>query len=67
VSPDIVRAVTLDRATLNRLVLRELPFADAVQHGLIVIEGDAAKVAQLFGLLDDFALMFEVVEPKRGT
>jgi len=59
--------VTLDRAALNRLVLRELPFADAVHHGLIVIEGDAAKVAQLFGLLDDFALMFEVVEPKRGT
>jgi len=59
--------VTLDRAALSRLVLRELPFADAVEQRIIVIEGDTAKVAQLFGLLDDFALMFEVVEPKRGT
>ncbi len=40
--------VTLERAMLNRLVLRELPFADAVQRGLVGIEGDPAKVAELF-------------------
>ena len=59
--------VTLERAMLNRLVLRELPFADAVQRGLVGVEGDPAKVAELFSLLDDFTLMFEVVEPKRET
>jgi len=58
--------VTLDRAVLDRLVLREVPFADAVRQGLVRIEGDAAKVAELLGLFDDFALMFEVVEPKRA-
>jgi len=57
--------VTLDRATLDRLILRETTLADAAQGGLARIEGDAAKVAELFSLLDDFALMFEVVEPKR--
>jgi len=57
--------VTLDRAVLDRLILRETPLADAVQRGLVSIDGDPAKVAELFGLLDDFALMFEVVEPKR--
>ena len=57
--------VTLDRAVLNRLILRELPFADAVQRGLVGVEGDPATVAELLGLLDDFTLMFEVVEPKR--
>ena len=57
--------VTLDRAALDRLVLRETSWADAVQRGLVSIDGDPAKVAELFGLLDDFALMFEVVEPKR--
>lgn len=57
--------VTLDRAVLDGLVLRELSFADAVGRGLARVEGDAAGVAELFGLLDDFALMFEVVEPKR--
>jgi alkyl sulfatase BDS1-like metallo-beta-lactamase superfamily hydrolase len=57
--------VTLERAALNRLVLREVSFADAVTQGLVRIDGDTGKVADLFGLLDDFSLMFEVVEPKR--
>ena len=57
--------VTLERAVLNRLVLREMPFADAVQRGLVAVDGDPARVVELFGLLDDFTLMFEVVEPKR--
>jgi len=57
--------VTLERAVLDRLILRELLLADAVQRGLVSIDGDPAKVAELFGLLDDFTLMFEVVEPRR--
>jgi len=57
--------VTLDRATLDRLVLRELPLADAMHSGAVRIDGDAAKVGELLGLLDDFSLMFQVVEPKR--
>ena len=57
--------VTLERAVLDRLVLRELTLADAVERGLVAIEGDAAKVVELFGLLDDFTLMFPIVEPRR--
>jgi alkyl sulfatase BDS1-like metallo-beta-lactamase superfamily hydrolase len=57
--------VTLERAALNRLVLREVAFADAVARGLVRVEGDAAGVAALFDLLDDFSLMFEVLEPRR--
>src|SRR5215470_11732076 len=59
--------VTLERASLNTVVLRELTFGDAVARGLVRVEGDAAKVAELFGLLDDFRLMFEVLEPRRGA
>src|SRR5437899_1657025 len=59
--------VTLERAALNRLVLREMTFADAVERGLVRVEGNADKVAELFALLDDFYLMFEVVEPKRES
>ena len=58
--------VTLDRAALSRVVLRELAFTDAVERGLIRVEGDHEKVAALFGLLDDFVPMFEVLEPKRN-
>ncbi len=43
--------VTLERAVLDRLVLRELTLADAVERRLVAIEGDAAKVVELFGLL----------------
>ena len=57
--------VTLERAVLDRLVLRELTLADAVERRLVAIEGDAAKVVELFGLLDDFTLMFPIVEPRR--
>jgi alkyl sulfatase BDS1-like metallo-beta-lactamase superfamily hydrolase len=57
--------VTLERIVLDRLVLRELTLADAMAQGLVGVEGDVAKVPELFGLLDDVAPMFEVVEPKR--
>jgi len=41
--------------------------ADAVQRDQVRVEGDAARVVELFELLDDFTLMFEVVEPKRAS
>ena len=59
--------ITLDRAALNRIVLRELPIAEAIQSGQIRVDGDPTKLADLFGLFDHFTLMFEVVEPKRSA
>ena len=46
-------------------MLRELAFAEAIDQGLVAIAGDRAPVALLFTLLDDFALMFDVIEPRR--
>jgi linear primary-alkylsulfatase len=57
--------VTLERAVLDRLVLHETTLDEARHRGLVTIEGDAARVVELFDLLDDFRLMFEIVEPKR--
>ena len=57
--------VTLDRPTLNRIVLRELALPEAVAAGSVKIAGDAGKVADLFALLDDFTIAFDVVEPLR--
>lgn len=56
--------VTLERATLDRLILREMTWS-AVERGLAGVERNADRVADLFDLLGDFTLMFEVVEPKR--
>jgi alkyl sulfatase BDS1-like metallo-beta-lactamase superfamily hydrolase len=58
-------SVTLERAVLDRLVLRETTLDEARRRGLVTIEGDTARVVELFELLDDFRLMFEIVEPKR--
>jgi alkyl sulfatase BDS1-like metallo-beta-lactamase superfamily hydrolase len=49
---------------LDRVILGEAPFAEAVRQGVARIAGESDKVAELFGLLDDFALMFEVSNPR---
>ncbi len=59
--------IMLDRAALNRIILRELPIPEAIQSGQIRSEGDLAKLAELFGLFDEFTLMFEIVEPRRSA
>jgi alkyl sulfatase BDS1-like metallo-beta-lactamase superfamily hydrolase len=56
--------VTLARPTLDRLVLREVTLEDAMRSGAVRVEGDRAKLADLFALLDDFTLSFPVVEPR---
>ncbi len=58
--------VKLDRTTLNRIMLRELALPDAMASGLVRVDGNPIKVAELFGLLDDFTMAFEVVEPLRA-
>lgn len=57
--------VTLEREALTQLILHQVTLADAVQQGAIAVEGDVTRVTELFGLFDDFAPMFEVVEPKQ--
>ncbi len=56
--------VLLERGALDRLLLRELSLADAMQSGSVRIDGDFSQLEELLGMLDDFSLMFEVVEPK---
>jgi len=58
--------VTMDRPTLNRIALREVAMADAFAQGLVKVDGNPMKVAELFGLLDDFTMGFNVIEPLRA-
>src|SRR5499427_5105819 len=58
--------VSLDRATLNRLVLRELALPEALAQGAVRIDGNDLKLAQLLDLLDEFSLTFEIIEPLRA-
>src|SRR5215472_16938277 len=58
--------VSLERATLNRLVLRELALSEALAQGAVRIDGNGLKLAQLLDLLDEFSLTFEIIEPLRA-
>ena len=58
-------ALTLTRRTLDAITLRQKTFLEAMQAGEIQLKGDAAKLAELFSLLDTFSRDFEIVEPKK--
>jgi alkyl sulfatase BDS1-like metallo-beta-lactamase superfamily hydrolase len=61
---DADATLTLARPTLDAIVLQRTTFPQAVEAGLVKIEGDPSKLALLLSLLDTFNPMFEVVEPK---
>ena len=55
--------ITLKRATLDQISLRQKTFADALKAGEIVVTGNGDKLGELLGLVDTFAPMFDVVTP----
>jgi alkyl sulfatase BDS1-like metallo-beta-lactamase superfamily hydrolase len=57
--------VTLSRATLDAVTLKETSFPAAVLAGKVKIEGNRAKLAELMSMLDTFEPMFPVVEPRQ--
>lgn len=40
-----------------------MKFPEAIGAGLVKIEGNPAKLLELFGLFDEFELRFNIVEP----
>ena len=58
-------SLTLTRATLDSIVLKQTTFAAAAASGQIAVAGDPGKVIELLGLFDDFDPMFEIVAPKQ--
>jgi alkyl sulfatase BDS1-like metallo-beta-lactamase superfamily hydrolase len=58
--------LTLARATLDQILMRKTTFPEAVQRGLVKIDGQPMKLLELFGLFENFNPMFEIVTPKSG-
>lgn len=58
--------LTLPRTILDSVLLRRTTFEQAISAGQLDVQGDAAKLTELLGLLDDFELMFGIVTPDRG-
>ena len=59
--PDV--SLTLTRAALDAITLKQRTFADSIQSGDINLGGDPTKLRELFGLFDEFSTGFEIVEP----
>jgi alkyl sulfatase BDS1-like metallo-beta-lactamase superfamily hydrolase len=62
--PGADATVTLSRATLDAVTLKETSFPAAVLAGKVKIDGDRAKLGELLSMLDTFEPMFPIVEPK---
>lgn len=66
-APDPDVTVTLDRATLDAITLRQKTFAQAAQERSAKISGNAASLQQLFGMLDEFRPTFDIVPSIPGS
>lgn len=55
--------VTVSRDTFNKIILREMKVADAVQAGDVTIAGDRGKLEELVSYLDMFEFWFNIVTP----
>ena len=52
--------VTLSKATLDAIQLREMTPQEAAQRGELRVEGDRGALARLLGLLDEFPFWFPI-------
>lgn len=59
-------SVTLTRAALDAITLKQRTFLGSVATGDVSIRGNPLKLRELFGMLDDFTPDFEIVEPKKA-
>ena len=62
-APDADATLTVARTALDRLITRRTDVAALLGSGEMTIEGDAMKLAQLFGLLDPADPSFPIVTP----
>jgi len=62
-APDADATITLDRATLDLITLRQKTFPQAMQDGSAKVQGNPAKIGELLGMLEEFNPMFDVVTP----
>ncbi|MEB0775456.1 alkyl/aryl-sulfatase [Citrobacter portucalensis] len=56
-------SITLNRATLNKIILKEESLKQAEEKGDVQISGNHAKLDEFLGYLDSFDLWFNMVTP----
>lgn len=53
----------LDKATLDKISLRELDFPTAIKQGAIKLEGDGKILGEFLSMLDSFSGQYNIVTP----
>ena len=61
------QTVTIDRADLNRLMLKEVSPVRLVFEGKLKSSGNPLLLAKLFGMLDEFNFWFDIVTPPQKS
>ncbi|CAN5378390.1 alkyl sulfatase dimerization domain-containing protein [soil metagenome] len=65
--PNADASVTLTRAALDAITLKQRTFLGSVLTGDVSVGGNPLRLRELFGLLDEFSPGFEIVEPKKAA
>ena len=55
--------ITLNRATLNKIILKEETLKQAQDNGSVTITGNAAKFDEMLSFMDSFNFWFNIVTP----
>ncbi len=65
--PNADASVTLTRAALDAITLKQRTFLGSVVTGDVSVSGNPLKLRELFGLLDEFSPGFEIAEPRKAS
>lgn len=60
---EVDASLTLDRATMIEIMQQKMKMREAVAAGRVKIDGNPAKLLELFDLLDEFDMNFNIAEP----
>ena len=66
-SPEAHATVTMERETLNRILIREVTLDAAIGEGSVVVEGESGRLEELLSYLDTFEFWFNIVTPASGA
>jgi alkyl sulfatase BDS1-like metallo-beta-lactamase superfamily hydrolase len=61
--PQADAGVSMSKATLEQISLKQLDFPTAIQKGLVKLQGNGKKLGELMSSLDTFAPQFNIVTP----
>jgi len=62
-NPQADAGVSMSKATLEQISLKQLDFPTAIQKGLVKLQGNGKKLGELMTSLDTFAPQFNIVTP----